>query len=144
MKSPEKNYNKRCNNKGSLYTLESAIAIIIMVSTLFMITRQPQTTGELDIANYKLNVYKSLRIASDVGDLRRSAMNNNTDAIESEVEENAPTQLNYEVVIYNKTGAVTSESSIDSENVLTVSYFLAGRIGTYDPREVRVFVWGFD
>ena len=34
--------------------------------------------------------------------------------------------------------------SIQADDVVTVSYFLAGDIGNYSAREVKVFLWGFD
>lgn len=134
----------RGSSKGSFYALESAIAIVLMVTTLALIVRQPTTPREYDIVNYKLKVYSVLKISDDVGDLRTNVLNNNTDAIKSEIESSVHLYLNYEVVIYNRTGPISGVPSIDSENVATVSYFLAGRVGNYDPREVRIFMWGFD
>lgn len=130
--------------KGSLYTLESAIAIVLMVTVLSLVIRQTQTTGALDIVNYKIRVYNALKASDDVGDLKVNVLGKNVSLIKADIEATASSFLDYEVVIYNRTGAVTNEPDIDSENVVTVSYFLAGYVGEYDPREVRVFMWGFD
>jgi hypothetical protein len=142
--SNQKKHSGYSNTKGSLYTLESAIAIIIMITTVLMLLRQPSESQELDIANYKLNVYNALKISSEVGNLRRYALSNDTTSIKSEIGSNIPAQLEYDVAIYNKTSALTSEPSVNFENVITVSYFLAGSVGNYNPREVKVFVWGMD
>jgi hypothetical protein len=130
--------------KGTLYTLESAISIVLMVTVLALIVRQPQATSTYDIINHKLNVYNALKATDDVGDLKVYVLNNNATAIKEDLQASATSYMNYEVTIYNRTGAVTSEPQIDSENVVTISYFLAGYVGEYDPREVRVFMWGFD
>lgn len=135
---------KDLSTKGSYYMLEAAIAILIMITTLAVVLRQPQVTQELDIANYKLKVYNALKISDDVGDLRKDVLNEDVSSIKNHIHLNAPSYLNIEVTIYNKTGNTTTYPTIDSETILTVSYFLAGHIGTYDPREVRVFIWGID
>lgn len=130
--------------KGSFYVLESAIAIILMVTALtFVLQRMPEAL-ELSKVNYKLKVYDALKISESVGDLRKNTLENNAAAIKTELGSYIPVFLSYDVAIYNKTSNITAFPSIDSDDVITVSYFLAGRIGNYTPREVRVFVWGFD
>ena len=132
------------DTKGSLYTLESAIAILLMVTVLALVVTQPQSTRELDIVNYKLRVFNALKATDDIGDLKVYVLNNDVDTIKAEMEASGTAYLDYEVVIYNRTDALTAEPEIDARNVVTVSYFLAGYVGDYDPREVRVFIWGFD
>lgn len=52
--------------------------------------------------------------------------------------------LDYDVVIYNRTSNLTAVPTITSNDVISVSYFLAGDAGNYSAKEIRVFVWGFD
>ena len=132
------------DTKGTLYTLESAIAILLMVTVLALVMSQPQTTRELDIINYKLRAFNAIKAIDDTGDLKIYVMNNQVNSIKSEIQSSGAAYLDYAVVIYNRTDALTSEPDIEAENVITMSYFLAGYIGDYDPREVRVFMWGFD
>jgi hypothetical protein len=132
------------NMKGSLYTLESAIAILLMVTVLTLVVTQPQSMRELDIVNYKLRVFNALKATDDIGDLKVYVLNNDVNTIKAEVEQSGTPYLDYGVVIYNRTDALTVEPDIEAQNVVTVSYFLAGYVGDYDPREVRVFMWGFD
>lgn len=132
------------DTKGSLYTLESAIAVLLMVAVLALVVTQPQSTRELDIVNYKLRVFNALKATDDIGDLKVYVLNNDVDAIKADMEASGTAYLDYSVVIYNRTDALTAEPDIDAQNVVTVSYFLAGYVGDYDPREVRVFIWGFD
>jgi len=131
-------------DKGSFFMLEAAIAILIMITTLALVLRQPQTTQELDVVNYKLKIYNALKISDSVGELRRDALNGDVGAIKDYIELNAPSYLNTEVAIYNKTTNVTEIPVINSRTILTVSYFLAGYVGNYEPREVRVYIWGID
>jgi hypothetical protein len=130
--------------KGSFYTLEAAIASIMMIMTLVFVFQRSPDILELSKANYKVKIYDALKISDDTGDLRKNVMDNNALSIESDLNSYIPIYLDYNVTIYNKTSNLTDVPSISSENVITVSYFLAGRVGNYAPKEVRVFLWGFE
>lgn len=130
--------------KGSFYTVEAAIAVVMMIMTLVFFFQNPPETLELGKTNYKLKIYDALKISDDVGDLRKNTMTNNAAAIESELSSYIPVYLDYNVTIYNKTDSLTAVPNISSDNIITVSYFLAGKVGNYTPKEVRVFAWGFD
>ena len=130
--------------KGSFYTIEAAIAAVMMIVTLAFFFQKPPETLELSKANYKLKIYDALKLSEGVGDLRKNALDNNATAIESELGSYIPVYLDYSVAIYNKTTNLTAVPDISAENIITVSYFLAGKVGNYTPKEVRVFAWGFD
>ena len=132
------------SSRGSVYTLESAIAILIMVTVLALVISRPSNETEFDVVNYKLRVYNALKISDDVGSLRNDVLAENATAIEEDVEESIQSAYNYDVVIYNKTSALTEEPTIESNNVVTVSYFLSGNEGSYNPREIRVYIWGYE
>jgi protein-disulfide isomerase len=126
--------------KGQMLTLEAIIAIVMVVSILLLIFRQPPSTPEFKVANYKLRVYKGLKVLENF-DLRKDTLNNDATSIKQDLAIYVPPELNYEVVIYNKTSNLTAVPTIDSEEVATVSYFLAGDVDNYAPREVRVYLW---
>jgi len=130
--------------KGSFYTIEAAIAATMMVVTLIFFFQRAPETLELSKANYKVKIYDALKISDDVGDLRKNALGNNATAIESELSSYIPAYLDYSVTVYNKTSNLTAVPDINADNIITVSYFLAGKVGNYTAREVRVFAWGFD
>lgn len=130
--------------KGSVYTLEASIAVVIMITVLVLLLKTPKRIEGLNILNYKMKVYGALEMASEVGDLRRSVINNDITEAENELENYMPSQMDYELAIYNKTDPLTEEPSIDSDNVITVSYLFAGYAGRYEPREIRVFLWNID
>ena len=133
--------------KGTFYTLEAAIAVAVIVVTLVFFFQEPIESLELSKANYKLRIYDALKISDDVGNLRKNALDNNATGIESELNSYSSYlsgYLDYNVTIYNKTSNLTAVPSISSENIITVGYFLSGKVGNYTPKEIRVFVWGFD
>ena len=128
--------------KGSFFALEAIIAALMVITALgFLLTTAPGTL-ELSTVNYKLDAYNGLKISDNTGDLRKNTLNNNVNAIETELDPYI--SIDFDVAIYNKTTNITATPSLDEEDVITVSYFLAGEMGNYTPREVKVYLWGFD
>jgi hypothetical protein len=116
----------------------------MMIITTALLFQRPGETLELSKANYKLKIYNALKISDGVGDLRKNALSGNATAVDSDLDPYISDYLSYNSAIYNRTANITSVPDISSEDIITVSYFLAGKVGNYTAREVRVFVWGFD
>ena len=133
-------------SKGSLYMMESALAIIMMVTALAFVLSRPQTNTDLSKINYKLKVYNALKLADEVGNLRKNAVDNDAAAIKAELQAYMPGTLGFDVAVYNSTSNTTAIPSPaeSSGSVITVGYLIAGWSGSYSPREVRAFIWGFD
>lgn len=125
--------------KGSYFVLESIIAIMIMSLTLAFIIQKPPETLELSYVNYKQDAYKGLEIMEEVGNLRKKALENNASYIRDELA--SYISISYDVAIFNQTSNLTAIPSIESENIITLSYFIAGKLGNYTPREIRVYMW---
>ena len=131
---------------GSLYSLEAALSIVMMVTALAFVLSRPETNADLSQINYKLSVYNALKISEEAGNLREDAVNNDAAAIRTELQAYVPSSLQLDVAVYNATSNTTAEPTLagSSGGVITIGYIIAGRSGSYSPREVRVFVWGFD
>ena len=112
--------------------------LIIMV---ILLTTSPPSSPDLTKLNYKINAWNGLNILDKTGELRLLAVNNNAQKIKEDLKPYI--DVNYDVVILNKTSNTTSIPSINSENVAVVSYFIAGMPGKYKPIEIRVYMWGF-
>lgn len=134
------------DRKGSLYTLEAAIAIVMMVTALAFFLQSPPEPQDLSRINYKLDVYNALEISEEAGDLRKNVLDNDASSIRTEINTYLSSSLNFNVTIYDANSNLTYVPDLgdDVQNIVTVSYFLAGWVGNYDPKEVRVFIWGFD
>ena len=126
--------------KGSYFILESIIAIMIMVTSVAFVLQKPPENIEMSYMNYKQNAYNGLKILEQVGDLRKNILDNDSTSIKNDL--SAYIKVSYGVTIFNQTTNLTAIPSIDSKNILIVSYFIAGKSGTYIPREVRVYMWG--
>ena len=132
----------RVEMKGQLYTLEAAIAVFIIFSFLLLFYKTPPSP-EFKTINYKLRVYDALTTLDESGELRKDVMKKNVSSIEEKLSPYIPT--NYTVVIFNKTSNITAKPSfVDKENVISLGYLLAGDVDEYKPREVKVYLWGFD
>lgn len=143
---PARDVSINSDSKGSLYMLESALAIVMMVTALAFVLNRPQTGADLGAANYKLTAYNALKMMDDVGDLRENAVDNNATAIRTELQAYIPSTLNLGVAVFNSTTNTTElpVPSAGASSVVTVGYIVAGWSGSYSPREVRVYLWGFD
>lgn len=126
--------------KGTFYTLEAAIAVVIIITSMaFVFTIEPKVL-DLSKANYKQEAHNAIQIVDRGKDLRKNAVANNATAIKSDLDSYIST--NFEVAIFNKTSNLTATPVLTSENIITVSYLIAGDVGNYTPREVRVYIWG--
>jgi hypothetical protein len=104
---------------------------------------QPNLPESQEI-NYKQKIYSGLKTLDTTGKLGYYAIKNDANSIQNELQPFIPAFLSYKVVIYNSTANVTERPNLDDKNkVISVSYFLAGDIDNYEPRDVRIYLWGF-
>jgi len=131
--------------RGQLYTLESIIAILMMFFIIIFLFQNPSSLPEFEKINYKLKAYNGLKALEKTSELRRHTSNNNATAINESLDPFIPSFLSRAVVIFNDTSNLTVKPSLTgmSESI-SVSYFLSGDIDDYRPRDVRVYMWGFD
>jgi len=129
--------------KGQLFTLEAAIAILmILIIIVFLFSNPPEST-EFSKINYKLKIYNGLKILDETGKLSTYVSNNDANAIQNGLRPYISNIQNYKVVIFNQTTNITQKLSLSNESeVISVSYFLVGDLDNYQPRDVRVYLWG--
>lgn len=132
--------------KGILFTVEVSISILMILFILVFLFQGQNETPEYRTTNYKYKAYHGLEVLERRGELRDHAINNDADSIETDIDSFISDFLTYEVVIYNATTNVTEiPSAIHSQDdVISVSYLIAGDIDTYSPKDIRVYLWGFD
>lgn len=132
--------------KGAIYTLEAVIAIAIIFFAVVVIFRNSSPSLQFQALNYRVKIYDGLKMLEESGKLRKHVVDDDTDSIKSELSRHIPGFLSYEVVLFNETSNVTNfhQTIKDQSNVIAVSYIIAGDVDEYEPREVKVFAWGFD
>ena len=131
--------------KGLLLTLESFIAILMIFFILVFLFQNTPTPPEYNRINYKLKAYEGLMTLEKTGELRKYAVDNNATPIQNKLNSYLPSFLNYTVVIFNETTNITAKPSLSLINEsMSVSYFLTGDLDNFKPREVRVYIWGYD
>jgi hypothetical protein len=138
-------------SKGILLTLEAVIAILMILFIVVFVYKNPREVGTLRDIDLKLKAYNGLIALERSGDLRKAVIDNDASEIENDLNQFIPSHVTFRVVIYNTTqnstiANTTNYPSIidDQSYVLVVSYLIAGDVDTYMPRDVRVFMWGFD
>lgn len=131
--------------RGQLYTLESIIAILMMFFIIVFLFQNPQSSPEFQEINYKLKAYNGLKSLEKTSELRRYVSNDNATAINESLDPFIPSFLSRAVVIFNDTSNITEKPSFTNiDDSISVSYFLAGDVDDYKPRDVRIYMWGFD
>jgi len=131
--------------KGQLYTLESIIAILMMFFIIIFLFKNPPSSPEFEKINYKLKAYNGLKALEKTGELRNHAINSNATAINESLNPYIPSFLTRAVVIFNDTLNLTTKPTLDNiTESISVTYFLAGDVDQYEPREIRVYMWGFE
>jgi hypothetical protein len=131
--------------KGLLFTLESFIAILMIFFIVIFLFQNPPTSPEFSRINYKLKAYSGLMALEKTGELRKGVVDNNATSIQNKLNPYLPNFLNYTIIIFNETTNTTIKPVLTNENeTLSVSYFLSGDIDDFKPREVRVYIWGYE
>lgn len=138
-------------SKGVLLTVEAVVAILMILFIVVFIYRNPRETASLRDVDLKIKVYDGLVALDRSADLRKGVIENDVAKIKRELDPFIPDYVTFEVVLYNSTqnstiaNTTNYPSSIDNQSyVLVVSYLVAGHVENYTPRDVRVFMWGFD
>lgn len=131
--------------KGTYYMIEAAFAIVMMMSIFLLLFLNPQKTPEIERANVKTDVYKGLDALMSRGSLRNQTLSNDANAIKNDLDGFLPVNIQLNVAIYNRSFSnLTEEVADQPQDMVGVSYYLAGDVGNYTPREVRVHAWGFE
>ena len=131
--------------KGVYYTIEAVVAIFLVVSIFLLLFLTPLKNPEIDRANIKNDAYKGLEILNLKGSLRNQTLNNDATAIKNDLDDFLPIAVQINVAIYNKSfNNLTTEVTEQTTDTIGVSYYIAGDIGNYTPKVVRVHVWGFE
>lgn len=137
--------------KGVLLAMEAVIAILMILFIVVFVYKNPRSNATLRDVDLKLKAYDGLSILEKSGGLRKGVVDNDAARIKKDLNPFIPDSVTYDVVLYNSTqnstiGNTTNyPSTIDNQNyVLVVSYLIAGDVENYTPRDVRVFMWGFN
>ncbi len=132
--------------KGIMFTLEVIFGILMILFIIVYLFRNPASVSSSRFGDFKTQIYDSLASLDKTGDLRKRAVDNDVTGIKADLNPYIADFVSYEVVLYNSTANITNyPSNITSQNnTIAVSYFIAGDLGKYNPRDVRVFAWGFE
>lgn len=130
--------------KGAYYTMEAVVAIFLMLSIFTLLFFATPKNPEVERANTKNDIYKGFETLNSKGSLRTDALNNNASAIDGELDDFLPLFTSLDITVFNRTFVnVTSPHTEVTSDTIVVSYYIAGAVGNYTPKEIRAYVWGF-
>ncbi|MEM5834722.1 MAG: hypothetical protein QXQ69_02645 [Candidatus Aenigmatarchaeota archaeon] len=117
----------------ALYIAEAAIATFLIVIFLILAFVPQEQKTEINIKEICL---KALKALDESNELRKYALENDTESIKNKLVKLLPYQLNYEVFICSETCKIASFEEEKSR----INYLLAGDIGRFQPLEIVLVV----
>ncbi len=119
--------------KGFWRTLESVLAVVILV--FFLMALGSKYTFPMPDVDLPRKGYEILRDLDNRGELRSDVVNNQSDVLNSKISING---YNHSVQICDLSGCSGDEPN--AVNVWISTYLISGD-NTYDPHEVKLFIW---
>jgi len=126
-------------SKAQVQTIEALVSIAIISFIIFLLYFITPTSQEISQINRKIEAYNALKILDKTRNLRQYALQANATKVEELL---LPfLKSSFKVVIYNQTSNITEVPKVESENIASVSYLIAGELANYKPLEIRVYLW---
>lgn len=124
--------------KGIMKSLEAVIAILMVLVIFVYFFRGTEPLPEFETINWQLKGFSSLKTLDKNNQLRQYALTNDTQTIESQLSSLLPTEVSYKIIICNVT---CGSPGIISEKLTSVSYFVAGDLANFQPRQIILYMW---
>ena len=126
-------------SKAQVQTIEALISVAIISFIIFLLYFITPMSQEISQINRKIEAYNALKILDKTRNLRQYALQANATKVEELL---LPfLKSSFKVVIYNQTSNITEVPKVESENIASVSYLIAGELANYKPLEIRVYLW---
>lgn len=123
-------------SKGILKTFEAIVAAL-MVLTFFAVFFYSQSFPEFETSTWKIKAFNALKALDESNELRKYALENDTQKIEEKLQLLLPPNVNFKVLICEQ----DCYASVEAEKLVTVNYFIAGDVDEIKPRQVVLYVW---
>lgn len=124
--------------KGLLKSLEAVIAILMILTVYVTFFAPKEPLPEFETINWRVRAFNALTILDENNELRLYALANDTTTIENKLQNLLPVERSYHVVVCNETCLTPN---ITADKITSVTYFIAGRIGNIQPKQVVLYVW---
>jgi len=124
--------------KGLLKSLEALIAILMIMSVFLMFYGSAEEVPEFKGINWKLRGFAALEFLDSTNELRNLALRNDTAEIEKKLQPLMPGDVDYVVIVC---GTTCDNPGVTSEELVSVSYLLAGNVSMFQPKQVVLYIW---
>lgn len=125
-------------NKGMLKTLEAVIAILMILTVFFIYFGSKGVFPEFSTLNTEWKGFYALKNLDESNKLRSDALANNTVSIQNNLQPLLPPEVSYQVFICQTN---CGKPAVNSEKMISVTYFIAGDIDNYSPRQIILYMW---
>ncbi|MEM7825423.1 MAG: hypothetical protein QW412_01010 [Candidatus Aenigmatarchaeota archaeon] len=118
----------------TLYVWETIVAIFLILIFLFLafVPEEPKIKGNLEVIGLK-----ALKTLDQTNELRKYAMENDTENIKNKLSSMLPYGIEYEILVCD----YSCPNFNLEEKTTSVSYLLAGDVGKFKPKEVVLLMW---
>jgi hypothetical protein len=131
--------NNFSGKKGYIYTLESGIAISIVVISVVLILSSQRASQPLSPALVKQQGIDALKYMDEEGDLRLLVYTENTNEIRNRIRALIPSIISVAVDVCD----TDCSTSLPSEkSVISVDYYVVGYRDVFFNKKVRLWLWG--
>ena len=124
-------------SKGILKSFEAVIAILMIMSIFLMFYGPVEEIPEFRSINWKIRGFTALEALDSRNELRAYVLENNSLGIEQKLQKLLPGEIDYAVYICK----TTCVPAIASEELVSITYILAGNVSTFEPRYVTLYMW---
>lgn len=127
-------------NKGVLFTLETFIAALIVMTTIFFLYSEPIEIPSFREDTVRKVTYDCVRNMDLSGELRERVEGGNRRAIVSALESCIGPQIGYNISLCGMGGCGDVELP-ENRTVVSSAYYVAGRGNRSFPTKVKVYGW---
>jgi len=124
--------------KGMLQSLEAVIGILMVLTVYVTFFAPKEQLPEFETINWRSRAFDALSVLDENNELRLYALANDTTTIENKLLALLPVERSCLVVVCNET---CPTPNITANKITSVAYFIAGRIGNIQPKQIILYVW---
>lgn len=128
------------HRKGILFTLETFIAALIVLTTLMILYSEPVDIPGFREDMIRKNTYECIRNLDLSGELRAPVKNHDRQKVFSRMESCVSPQIGYNLAFCDR-GGCEDVSLPGNRTVVSSSYYVSGQGDGFFPTEIKVYGW---
>ena len=130
------------NKKAWIRIAEASIAILIIITSVFIITLRQSTAADISKEIYEKQS-RILNIIVENNTLRQDILNTPSDLtnINQEISKLIPNNWDFAVKVCDLNQVCPNPQPVYDRNTYTAERIVSSTLTTYNPKKIRFFVW---